>query len=349
MLNPELLFKSFAIVVVIYILVKAFAPAIGDTFLSWFLGSTHKKNSDVDFDRMIEEKKAILRGDGNMTVSQALQTKKERKNRTDEALHNEFEKLTKKGSKSPTEEIRLAELKAFMAYADSLQWGGGPEFKEIASKISQGLGSRIDSQEVASAFSTLHMREVFLNGKGELLSFKKINESLESFVAMKALLKGGDTLNLLAKRWTMNSDSVAKALIVKLSSGKTDIKKFIATKNPPLPDLDGVKLISFLKSNSGGLKSKTEFFSEIKDEAELFHTLSPLPPLKGKNDKKGAYLSLGLPESANEEQIKKQYKKLARLKHPDRLKGKGIPQEFESIATENFTQIKEAYDILMKG
>ncbi|MCR9205570.1 MAG: J domain-containing protein, partial [Halobacteriovoraceae bacterium] len=272
-----------------------------------------------------------------------------RKNRTDEALHNEFEKLTKKGSKSPTDEIRLAELKGFMSYTDSLQWGGGPEFKDIASKISQGLGTRISSEEVASAFSTLHMREVFINGKNELHSFNKINESLETYVAAKSILKGGEPLAILAKRWTMKTDSVARALIIRLGAGKSDIKKVITQKSPKLPDVDGAKLISFLKSPTGGLKSKTEFFNEVKEEAELFHTLSPLPPLKGKNDKKGAYLSLGLNDSATEEQIKKQYKKLARLKHPDRLKGKGIPQEFESIATENFTQIKEAYDILMKG
>lgn len=349
MLNLELLFKSFAIVVGVYFLVKAFAPAVGETIQEILFGTKTKKNSDMDFDRMIEEKKAMLRGDGQMTVAEALQQKRERKNRTDEALHKEFEKLTQKGSKSPQDEIRLAELKAMMAYGDSLQWGAGPEFKELASKISQGVGTRIDPQVVATAFSTLHQREIFLKGSGELHTFQKINESLESFVILTYLLKGGDELTLLAKRWTMNRESVVRALLVKLSGGKPDIKKLLSQKHPSLPAVDGTKIITLLKSSSGGLKSKTEFFNELKEEAEIFHTLSPLPPLKGKSDRKGALVSLGLSDSATEEQIKKQYKKLARLKHPDRLRGKGIPQEFESIATENFTQIKQAYDILMSG
>ncbi|MFT6604604.1 MAG: DnaJ like chaperone protein, partial [Bacteriovoracaceae bacterium] len=91
-----------------------------------------------------------------------------------------------------------------------------------------------------------------------------------------------------------------------------------------------------------------ELIELISSEAHLYHSLSPLPDLKGKNDIKGALSLFGLKEDATAEQIKKAYKKISMLKHPDRLASKGIPKAFEDIAHENFTRIQSAYELIKK-
>jgi len=53
------------------------------------------------------------------------------------------------------------------------------------------------------------------------------------------------------------------------------------------------------------------------------------------------------PASTNEE-IKKQYKKLAKDFHPDTIISKGLPEEFVAFATKRFQEIQEAYESIKK-
>lgn len=62
-------------------------------------------------------------------------------------------------------------------------------------------------------------------------------------------------------------------------------------------------------------------------------------------DKHSAYESLGLPETATEEEIKKAYRKLAFQYHPDRI-SKDATDEEKKTANEKFIQIQQAYDFL---
>ena len=54
-----------------------------------------------------------------------------------------------------------------------------------------------------------------------------------------------------------------------------------------------------------------------------------------------------LPESSNEE-IKRNYKKLAKDFHPDKIISKGLPEEFVDFATDQFQEIQEAYGKIRK-
>lgn len=47
-----------------------------------------------------------------------------------------------------------------------------------------------------------------------------------------------------------------------------------------------------------------------------------------------------------DEQVKKQYRKLVSEFHPDKIAGKGLPEEFTKFATEKFQEIQEAYDTI---
>lgn len=351
MLKVDLIIKAFSLCVLIYIIGKVLAPFLGDAFQNLIFGTKNKKNSDINFDHMIEQKKSMLRGDGSQTASgEALSPQRSRKGRTEEALHDEYNKLSKKQKRSSTEESRYKELKTFMAMIDSLQWGAGPELKSIANKLGQLIGTRVEEATLNQSFTQLLQKEVFLTQQGKLKSLSEVQSALESYTFMFLLLSKEEVQNAQAKKWSMDLQCMKKGLAVSLNKkgGQGLIKKLISQKSVNLPQASPQGILSFLLKSPGVLKSRLDAANEIKEEAEIFHTLSPMPPLKGKDDREGALKSLGLGPQANLEQIKKQYKKLARLKHPDRLKGKGIPAEFESIATENFTQIKDAYDILIK-
>lgn len=348
----DTLIRVLVVVTVLLMLSKLFGAALGQGFLDLFFGTKKKKNSDMDFDYLIEQKKAMLRGDSAPSVQEALNRKRERKGRTEEALHNEYQNLSKENQKSSAIGQRLEELKKIIAIYDSFQWGAGPEIKEIANLVSQKVGERVPDEVVSRSFKTLSDRELFLTPSQKVLSFGQIKKTIETFIFLEGLGSGDQRFNLLAKRWTMTTDSVKKGYAVYLTVLKKDNKERKITELlkkgvSPFTPLDTPKIISLMRP-AGKLLELQDILSRIREEAELFHALSPLPPLNGKSDIQGAYKSLGLSNNASVEQIKKQYKKLAQLKHPDRLKGKGIPTQFESIATENFTQIKQAYDILME-
>ena len=110
-------------------------------------------------------------------------------------------------------------------------------------------------------------------------------------------------------------------------------------------------------------KRKEEFLgterilNKIREYAFIFDALIPIAPLNGKKDLAGALRIFGLQntkkvtkkdlqEIPSVEEIKKIYKDLANRKHPDKLMSKGLPAQWLKIATENFSTIQMAYDIL---
>ena len=60
------------------------------------------------------------------------------------------------------------------------------------------------------------------------------------------------------------------------------------------------------------------------------------------------YAVLKCDETASDEEIKKQYRKLATEYHPDKIEGKGLPEEFIKFASDKFKEIQEAYDKIKK-
>ncbi|MBF0233703.1 MAG: co-chaperone DjlA [Desulfamplus sp.] len=60
------------------------------------------------------------------------------------------------------------------------------------------------------------------------------------------------------------------------------------------------------------------------------------------------YAVLECDKTASDEQIKKQYRKLASEYHPDKIASKGLPEEFSKFAADKFREIQEAYDNIKK-
>lgn len=60
------------------------------------------------------------------------------------------------------------------------------------------------------------------------------------------------------------------------------------------------------------------------------------------------YAVLKCDETASDEEIKKQYRKLATEFHPDKIESKGLPEEFVRFANDKFSEIQQAYDAIRK-
>lgn len=60
-------------------------------------------------------------------------------------------------------------------------------------------------------------------------------------------------------------------------------------------------------------------------------------------DKADPYVVLGVAYDANEEEIKRTYRRLVRENHPDSLMGRGVPEEFVRLATDKLAAINGAY------
>jgi DnaJ like chaperone protein len=61
------------------------------------------------------------------------------------------------------------------------------------------------------------------------------------------------------------------------------------------------------------------------------------------------YAVLKCDETATNDEIKKQYRALAREYHPDKIEAKGLPEEFIKLANDKFNELQQAYDHIRKA
>jgi len=60
------------------------------------------------------------------------------------------------------------------------------------------------------------------------------------------------------------------------------------------------------------------------------------------------YLVLGVAYDANEDEIRRTYRRLVRENHPDSLIGRGVPEKFVLLATSKLAAINEAYSQVLE-
>lgn len=76
-------------------------------------------------------------------------------------------------------------------------------------------------------------------------------------------------------------------------------------------------------------------------EAMLRTGTSAQSPQKNLDD---AYRVLGVANSANNDEVKKAYRRLMSQNHPDKLASQGLPESMREIAEERTREIRDAYD-----
>jgi len=90
----------------------------------------------------------------------------------------------------------------------------------------------------------------------------------------------------------------------------------------------------------------------IADVADIFHIDEPhFDRIMARHvhpDGINPYAVLGLPDTASFAEVKKRYRALAAESHPDRLRGRGVPEEFLGIANDRMAALNDAFAIIEK-
>lgn len=104
-----------------------------------------------------------------------------------------------------------------------------------------------------------------------------------------------------------------------------------------------------VSSADGNISESEEIL--LSKASSIFHlSASDYERLKSKYVRvsNASYALLKCDETASNDEIKKQYRKLVNEYHPDKIAAKGLPEEFVKFANDKFIQIQEAYENIKK-
>jgi DnaJ-class molecular chaperone len=73
----------------------------------------------------------------------------------------------------------------------------------------------------------------------------------------------------------------------------------------------------------------------------------PIPKLKNRKDIDTACEILGISKETSIDEVKKNYKKIALQKHPDKIVAQKLPKVMERKGIDRFNQIQEAYEVIL--
>lgn len=360
-LNFEVALKSLGYTVGLYFVIKIFGPIIWEFLQENFFGKKNQRKNDLD--AMIRSKEAMLRrgeskASGN-AVTPGAGAGRRFKTKTEELYTLEFESLSKSGGDPEKKES----AKKMIDLIGSGQWGEGPGFQDINKLVAGKIGREPELSVLSKHINSFLNREVALSlDRPELPSFEEVREALVVKILINILVeeaKNGDgpLIKKISTRHGVQTKSIINAvdyLVTSSAKGsvKDLIKKILTGTVPKVTQLSVVDIekgshILCMGADGKRFINSPTLMKMIEDQASLFESLTKLPPLKNKKDLNGALKLLGLGKNPEKEDVKKRYKKLAQLKHPDRMASKGLSPDMEKIASENFAVIQEAYHIIL--
>ncbi len=343
----------------LFIFGKVLAPTFGMWLWEKLFGSPKRNNRDLDFDQLIETKKAILRRGEPASREGQIQHPQKKSNPTQQKYREAFSHLSQKSNRTEIEEEKLEQYKFILTLFDALQWGGGKEIHDISQKLSKKIGIRIEDTTVTHLIKKMLKYDwALLRKSNKLPTLNELTPLWECYLFWELILEelwgtGGKLTKSLQSKFHTSQKDLEKAIISifsKIQNPQVSPKQILEGKVDLITKekLDVIAPKFLLSEDLKFFQPKKEWLKKLEEEIIFYSSLTPLPPLKNDKDKEGAMRALGVTKEMELEEIKKVYRKLALLKHPDKLSAKGIPKEFEFIATENFALIQRAYDILKK-
>ena len=364
--KTELIFRLLVALFLIYVVGKIAATFIRGFFTDFFNGSGKNK---IDIDQMIKKQVRILKEAqaADLDDKKGVDGKgsKKFKSNTEKNYHMRLEKIKENSNKLDEKK----DLEKVLIFFDNVQWGEGLFFNKVKEKMEKKFHSSTSINEI-SRWSHILLREDFFlfRKEGKLLSISEIERLIENGLFLRrgfeeTKKRKGKLIGYLANSEGLQIAEFLRGLEYFYLKNLKDLPKGGEEKIIPLllkkdfiqnsnletfnqNKLNRMTMNLLVDKKNDSIVPLSNYIKEISEYAHMFSCLNEIPKPKGKLNIEAALKMFNLSESCTLTEIKAVYKKLAKIKHPDRLSGFKIPEKYISLANHNFSNIQEAYKIL---
>ncbi len=241
------------------------------------------------------------------------------------------------------------------------RWGGSDFTKSIQAEITKKYSYTFAEAKV-NAFILLSEKRQYLNylsidNQKSIEAIKHYLSLVMLFLIMIEEIRDREffLIESFAKKYHLNIMEFALALQLKMLSALSKKKKIkeerlfehVLTLHQYSEESMNDALDLILRSEANiWAKGHSFFIEELSLHLAYASVLVPTPRVQNKKDITTAYSILNANPEMEFEEIKKIYKKMAMLKHPDKIGQMNLPKILEMKALKQFNHIQEAYDII---
>ncbi len=323
---------------------------VGKACLFLFKNMTSEEKNKVDFEELVRRKTEYYKFNGESLTAAPKQGNLS----NTEKVYNEFFSLA--------QNEKSLEKKRFAQIFGSLQWGESPFHFEVINYLEKTYSLKTDLIQITKALKDLIKNDILINPKWRNLPNLS---DVEQIVAIRVIFDifldnskiwGKENLRAFCKKEELDLIHTCKAItyyfcpanksdfFVKILKTKPAEINFINTYNQS--ELQNKIIEKTIEQIEKGNNPRI-FLQEIYNLSVLFESLKKIEPLSSKFDLAGARRIFDLKTGASLEEIKKRYKSLAKINHPDTLVSFELPDDILKMVNGNFSQIKHAYDLLV--
>lgn len=344
-INKDIIIRAVVGFIFFIIFLKVVGPVIFEALKRKIPGMS---TPDNDIDSMIRRQKARLRSEYG--IPQSVNDT----HGSNKTLINTESEIEEKSTPAPTKEIEAL-------YKES-RWGGGEFAKSIQNEIAKNYSYTLAETKVNSFIMLAEKRHYLKYLSTENQQSPTAIKNYLSLVMLTLILideirtKEFNLIERVAKKCHLSTQEFMLAFQLKILyaiNTKKELKEEkIFVDSPALGQFseDTIKeaFISILKKEANlWAKGHSLFFEELSLHISYANILVPLPTLEHKKDLLTAYKILKVDAEMETEEIKKAYKKIAMMKHPDKIGQMKLPKTLENKAKKSFNQIQEAYDLII--
>lgn len=367
-MNFDYIFETLLVLCGLFLAVKLLAGHAGQFFYP------KDKKNEVDLDTLIERKKAMFRQQGLAPSTQtnsppSNESKSENKETTRSSTERFYAGLLEqaKNDEGPSGS-QYQDIKQILTLLGNMQWGAGKQFSALADSFSTQFRGPCTAEIVFKATKILHDQEAFCWGenKDRPLSYQQVVELIQlcSFLLLAIEAgrnRSGTWLKRVAKEEylfpLMLAFGVELFFAQELGENIQAMTKSILAKREKFKFLASVSSTQvhshihkiLLNKSRTQVTKQSEMTAQMLSHARKVDLLWDLEQdhLPGETEQARAARILRCDPDAGLDQIKLNYKSLAKHKHPDRLDLSGLDEQQRRVVDSNFGQIKQAYDFLL--